>query len=251
MPSGPWRARKSDEFSASIRYSASRAAELAHGLELRRDVLERADESGVLAVAPVQRARVRAHPAHLAVGAHDAPLGRQAAVDGRRAALAITRSRSSGWIMSSQPTPASSSWSSPVCSTSRSLEYRSRPCDVDRVDPVGRGGRQRPEALLARRERLLEDLAVGDVDRLRQEVRGLAAVADEHDREARPDDGAVGAHVALLALVRILLAGSHLLACGTVARRVVGVRDVGDRHADELVLLAADHRGERAVRRAW
>src|SRR5699024_6999171 len=95
-------------------------------------------------------------------------------------------------------------------------------------------------------DRLLRVALGGDVLDVRVEP-ALAAAAGHVDRvDGRPDDLAVGPHVALgQPLLR--RAGEGAGGDGAAGGEVVGVRDLARRAPDELRLAAAEHLAERVV----
>ena len=97
---------------------------------------------------------------------------------------------------------------------------------------------------------LLRALAVGDVERVGEEELAVGLAGDERDVDRRPDDLAAAGDEALLVLEDLLgparHPGRHPAA---LVRHVVGVREVGDVAADEVVLLPAEQPAHRAVDR--
>ena len=95
--------------------------------------------------------------------------------------------------------------------------------------------------LLGVAQRLLGVLAAGDVVDHRNGVQRLArGVALQGDRERDPYDAAVLSQVALLEAHRVDLAHLELAARAIGHVAVLGMRDLLDRHADQLALGVAD-----------
>jgi len=112
----------------------------------------------------------------------------------------------------------------------------------DGEDADRRGGGQRPEALLALGQRLLGGAALADVGHLGEEVlRPAVGVAHDGHVQGDPRLAAVGAHVALLGAVGVLLAAGQRADRLAVLLVVGGMGDVAHRDAGQLLGLAAEH----------
>ena len=99
------------------------------------------------------------------------------------------------------------------------------------------------------RETVGQELAIGDVLELADLVHRLAGhVADERDAERRPHHRAVGPQVSLLEAVEVDLVVRQALTVLVGGAAVVGVGEVDDQRADELLLRAAEQRRHGAVR---
>ena len=107
---------------------------------------------------------------------------------------------------------------------------------------------QRVDAAAERRA--LRALAVGDVDGVDEEEVAVGLALDERQVDRRPDDLAAGGEEALLVLEDVgRAAGDPRRHPAPLVGHVVGVGDVGDVGADELLLVAAEHPRQRPVHR--
>ena len=235
------------ECSASIRYSASRAASAMRARHLDGDVLDRPHEAHRLVRALRDGRHVDARPAVDA--GHDAHVERRALAQRPRAAELADEAVAVLGRDALEPRRAVEDLGGHVEDLAQALVGVGQPAVLgDGEDADGRGRGQRAEALLALGQGVLGGAALADVGHLREEVlRAAVGVAHHGHVQRDPRLGAVGAQVALLGAVGVLLAGgerAHRLAVGLV---VGGVGDVAHRHARQLLGLAAQHRRQRVV----